>query len=207
MAEEKLEKIADFLPKYTENVPVNEGNFLFFFKPGKLNSDILGKFSLIAGIRVLGVCFILETISALIDIFNPDTFIDFIISIILCILYLVSAFYTLFCTFNPKPVYVKIAYIVDSILMLVLLSGYLLKSLYKFICFLYPFNDNFLKLKFLIYVLGKGGIIFVYLYLVWSLYCYMIRDGKNSDDDNAPPENEALLNPQIDNKNGEIKEN
>lgn len=194
MADQRLEEIADVLPKYTEKVPLEEDKFLFFFKPGRLNSDLFGKYDLVLGVRILGICFILETINALIDSIFPKSLFGWIISVILLILFGISSFYILFCTYNLKPVYLKIAYLFGGALMLLLLTGYTLKTFYKITCFLYPFNKDFLQLNFLIYVFGKGVLVFIYLYLVWILYCYMKRRENGSLSLNIPSENENLLN-------------
>lgn len=188
-----IQKAVDKLPTMTEKIPIFEEKFLFFYQPGRLNTDLMGRFELVTGVRILGICFLFEALSSCIDIVKSNTFVKFIISILAAVLYAISAFYILYSTFNPKRLYIKIAYLTAAFIMTILLLAFLIQAFYAISCFLYPFNDDFLKLDFLNYLFGRGAWLFVYLYLVWILYCYMERS-KGNGDINPPPENETLLN-------------
>ena len=52
---------------------------------------------------------------------------------------------------------------------------YLCKSVIKTIEFITPWDGDFLRLDFLIYIFGHGLYLFLYLYLIYILYRYMIQ--------------------------------
>ena len=50
---------------------------------------------------------------------------------------------------------------------------YICKSLLKIIEFITPWDGDFLNLNFLVYIFGYGVYLFIVLYFIWVLYCYM----------------------------------
>ena len=50
---------------------------------------------------------------------------------------------------------------------------YLAKSIVKIIDFITPWDGDFLRLDFLIYIFGYGFYLFIYLYFIYILYRYM----------------------------------
>ena len=62
---------------------------------------------------------------------------------------------------------------------------YLCKSVVKIIDFVTPWDGDFLRLDFLIYIFGYGIYLFIYLYFIYVLYRYMIQIKGNSGEEKA----------------------
>jgi len=78
-----------------------------------------------------------------------------------------------------------------AVLFLLMTLRYLGKSLVKIIDFITPWDGDFLKLDFLIYIFGYGFYLFIYLYFIYILYRYMIEIKGSSSKDN---QNVELMN-------------
>ena len=53
------------------------------------------------------------------------------------------------------------------------------KELEKLIDFITPWDGDFLRLDFLIYIFGYGLYLFIYLYFIYVLYRYMVQIKRN----------------------------
>ena len=51
---------------------------------------------------------------------------------------------------------------------------YLVKCTIRLIEFINPFDGDFLKLKTIIFVFGQLAYLFIFLYFIYVLYCYII---------------------------------
>ena len=79
------------------------------------------------------------------------------------------------------------SYFIISIIFILEAIKYAAKSVYKVIEFITPWDGDFLKLDFIIYILGYGAYLFIYLYFIYILYRYMIqgKKGNNNNDNNV----------------------
>ena len=183
----------DYLPNAFQDIPINEDKFLFTFLPSDINKVMIFQLKLETGVIILSIFYLIEFFGALKNIVYLSSLLSFIWNIILSVVFLLLCLYTYYSTKNPKKTYIKFAYLLSAVVISIRLLGYVCKSFYLIICFLYPFNSDFLELDFLIYVFGKGLYLFIYLYFVWIYYCFMIR-GKEE----INPESELIFNEQND---------
>ena len=178
-----LEEKIDLIPKKAEELNLDDEKFLFFFKPQLIGEEkFLSLCPIETGMIIFSVILIIQALSNFLNIFNPDTFMKFILYIILFILYSVSAFYVCFGYLKKKYLYIKVGYVIISAVFCCSAVIYVCKSLYKICKFIIPFSGNFLSFDFFEYVFGKGIFLFGYLYLIYILYIHMInlkkKDGK-----------------------------
>jgi hypothetical protein len=73
---------------------------------------------------------------------------------------------------------------------------YICKSIYKTIEFITPWDGDFLRLDFLIYIFGYGVYLLIYLYLIYVLYRFML-EVKNGGGQRLEENNENNLNMNI----------
>jgi len=88
-----------------------------------------------------------------------------------------------------------VSYFIISIIFILEAIKYAAKSVYKIIEFITPWDGDFLKLDFIIYVLGYGAYLFIYLYFIYILYRFMIegKKGKSNSDNNKINNNDEEL--------------
>ena len=73
------------------------------------------------------------------------------------------------------------SYFIISIIFILESIKYAAKSVYKVIEFITPWDGDFLKLDFIIYILGYGAYLFIYLYFIYILYRYMNQEKKGNN--------------------------
>ena len=175
-----FEQQIDYIPKKTEELNLDDEKFLFFFKPYIIGEEkFLSLCPIETGMIIFLVIIIIQALSSFLNIFQPDTFLKFIIFALLFILYGVSAFYVCFGYVKKNYLYIKVGYIIISALFIISAVIYVFKSLYKICKFIIPFSGDFLSFNFVEYVFGNGIFLFGYLYLIYILYLYMIKLKKN----------------------------
>ena len=181
------EKALNVLPELTEKVPIKDEKFLFFFDPEPIKFDekfLLGM-SLKTGVYIFAAITCVQSLSTFFDIFRTETFWLFIVTIIACLVYLIISCYAFLSAYYEKYSYAKVSYFIISIIFILEAIKYAAKSVYKVIEFITPWDGDFLKLDFIIYILGYGAYLFIYLYFIYILYRYMIQGKKgNSNNDN-----------------------
>jgi len=196
MSEINYDNVVNYLPKMSEKVTVPDEKFLFFFDPEIVDEKFLFGLSLNTGVYIFGIFALIQVLSSLFKIFDPDSFWMFVISIFLFAFYLVIAFYAFLGVINKNYQYLKISYLVVSFIFIIEAIIYVLKSLYRIIEFISPWEREFLQLKFLIYVFGYGVYLLIFLYLIYILYKYMlqVKNGqKNEDNANATDKKDDQL--------------
>ena len=180
MSQVNFEEIIDNIPKKAEELNLTDEKFLFFFKPYIIGEEkFLSLCPIETGMIIFLVIIIIQALSSFLYIFNPDSFMGFLIYSIMFILYGVSAFYICFGYIRKNYLYVKVGYIIISGVFMIYAFIYVFKSLYKICKFIIPFSRDFLSLNFVEYVFGNGVFLFGYLYLIYILYLYMIKLKKN----------------------------
>ena len=109
----------------------------------------------------------------------------------------VIAVYAFLSTLKPNYDYARLSYLMIAALFLIMALRYLCKSVVKIIDFVTPWDGDFLRLDFLIYIFGYGIYLFIYLYFIYVLYRYMIQIKGNSGEEKANveiKENENVIN-------------
>ena len=193
------EKALNVLPELTEKVPIEDKKFLFFFDPEPIKFDekfLLGM-SLKTGVYIFAAITCVQSLSTFFDIFRTETFWLFIVTIIACLVYLIISCYAFLSAYYEKYSYAKVSYFIISIIFILEAIKYAAKSVYKVIEFITPWDGDFLKLDFIIYILGYGAYLFIYLYFIYILYRYMNQEKKgNNNNENKVElfESQNLIN-------------
>ena len=185
------EKALNVLPELTEKVSIKDEKFLFFFDPEPIKFDekfLLGM-SLKTGVYIFAAITCVQSLSTFFDIFRTETFWLFIVTIIACLVYLIISCYAFLSAYYEKYSYAKVSYFIISIIFILEAIKYAAKSVYKVIEFITPWDGDFLKLDFIIYILGYGAYLFIYLYFIYILYRYMNQEKKGNNNN----ENEVEL--------------
>ena len=206
MSEINYDNVVNYLPKMSEKVTVPDEKFLFFFDPEIVDEKFLFGLSLNTGVYIFGIFALIQVLSSLFKIFDPDSFWMFVISIFAFAFYLVIAFYAFLGVINKNYQYLKISYLVVSFIFIIEAIIYVLKSLYRIIEFISPWEREFLQLKFLIYVFGYAVYLLIFLYLIYILYKYMLQvknSPKNEDNANATDkkDDQLIINQESNEKN------
>ena len=199
MSELKIEKIINYLPEFSERIPVTEKKFLFLFNSIIFNEEkFLFGFSLKTGVQAFSIITFINAINSFLDIFVPYSLWLLIISLLAFIIHFIISFYSFASTITGKCSYAKVSYIIISIIFIIETVYYISKSILKIIEFITPWDRGFLKLDFLIYVFGYGMFLFIYLYFIYVLYLYTLQLQKEE----FYKKNEDLYS-----ENGEVNEN
>ena len=177
------EKALNVLPELTEKVRIKDEKFLFFFDPEPIKFDekFLFGMSLKTGVYIFAAITCVQSLSTFFDIFRAETFWLFIVTIIACLVYLIISCYAFLSAYYEKYSYAKVSYFIISIIFILEAIKYAAKSVYKVIEFITPWDGDFLKLDFIIYILGYGAYLFIYLYFIYILYRYMNQEKKGNN--------------------------
>ena len=176
----ELNAIIEYIPTAIEKYSIPDNKFLFFFDPVNIEQQkYLFGLTLKAGVQIFSVITIIQAFNSFLDIFNPNSFWLFLISIFAFIFQFFIAFYAFYSTIKNKYSYAKVSYLIISTLFLIESVYYVSKSILKVIEFITPWHTDFLRLDFLIYIFGYGVFLFIYLYFIYILYRFM-HELKNS---------------------------
>ena len=156
----------------------NQDKFLFFFTPAKLDTECIGGITLKNGVRILSVIVLYEALSSLAITLDTNDTLKFVLSLLLFITYLGIGCLALYSTFNDNISLAKFSYIVLCVLFIIKTIYYLLKCAIKLIEFINPWDGDFLKLKAIMFILGKLAYLFIFLYFIYVLYCYIFASKK-----------------------------
>ena len=167
MSDVKIDEIVNYLPNASRNLQTNDEKFLFFFDPKIMDEKkFLFGFSLKTGVQIFSVVALIQAISSFFDIFNPGSFLMFFVNIVAFVIYLVIAFYAFLSTIKDNYLFAKVSYLTASVLFLLIAIKYVCKSIIKIIEFITPWDGDFLRLDFLVYIFGYGLFLFIILYLI-----------------------------------------
>ena len=176
MSDMKLDEMINYLPNASRNLQTNDEKFLFFFDPKIMDEKkFLFGLSLKTGVQIFAVVALIQAISSFFDIFSPGSFLMFFVNIVIFVIYLAIAFYAFLATLKNDYTFAKVSYLIASALFLLNAIKYVCKSVIKIIEFITPWDGDFLKLDFLVYVFGYGIFLFVMLYLIYILYHFMLE--------------------------------
>ena len=198
-----LNKIVGFLPELSQKIPTDDTKFLFFF-PAEIGGDkILFGLTFKTGVQIFSIFTLLLAINSFLDIFSPKSFWLFLVAILAFCVYGVIASYAFLSTLSDNYNFARVSYLMIAVLFLLMALRFLGKSIVKIVDFITPWDGDFLKLDFLIYIFGYGFYLFVYLYFIYILYRYMIQIKGNSSNNN---QNNELVNSFEEINNNENKE-
>ena len=190
MSQAKIEEIIDNIPKKAEELNLSDEKFLFFFEPHIVGEEkFLAICPIETGMIIFSVIIIIQALGNFFDIFKPDSFMGFLMYAILFILYGVAAFYVCFGYIKKNYLYLKVGYIIISAVFMLYAIVYVFKSIYKIFKFIIPFSGDFLSFNFVEYVFGNWVFLFGYLYLIYILYLYMIKQKKGNNEPKGENQN------------------
>ena len=199
MPELNYDTVVNYLPNLSQKLPVQDDKFLFFFDPQLVDEKFLFGLPLKTGVFIFSVVALIQALNAFFEIFEPNSFWLFIVSIIAFLVYFTVAFYAFLGALQNNYSFVRLSYIIIAVLFLIEALKYVCKSIYKTIEFITPWDGDFLRLDFLIYVFGYGVYLFIYLYLIYILYRFMLeaRNGGSANINLNNEEQEHII-PQED---------
>ena len=200
MPELNYDTAVNYLPNLSQKLPIQDDKFLFFFNPEIVDAKFLFGLPLKTGVFIFSVVALIQALNAFFEVFKPNSFWIFIVSIIAFLIYFIIAFYAFVGALQNNYSFVKLSYSIIAVLFLIEALRYVCKSLYKTIEFITPWDGDFLKLDFLVYVFGYGVYLFIYLYLIFLLYRFMIqlKNGGSANLNNVDNEEQEHIIPQED---------
>ena len=171
---QELISLFQSIPQFIINIPLPDEKFLYFFTPGKLDQQCLFGFSLKTGVKVFSIMILCHAINVLMDLIHPGTLWNFLMYSIVFITFIFIAAYSFYSTINENYIFVKFSYIIIGLIFAYQTIKYGCKSILRFIAFITPWGKYFFNMNLFVYVLGKGIYLFIGLYFIWILYCYML---------------------------------
>ena len=171
---EKVEEMLKPLPEAIEKLPIPDKKFLCFVTPPKLDQECVFGISLKNGVKIVSLIVLIRSIGSFIDIFSPGTLWRLILYLIMFVVLLATAFYAYLSTTNDNSSFAKTAYVILGVIFTYQAIKFLIKSMLKIVEFVTPWDINFFNVNIFVYIFGYGFYLFIVLYFVWILYCYML---------------------------------
>ena len=197
MTDIKMDEVVNYLPNASRNLQTNDEKFLFFFDPKLMDEKkFLSFFSLRTGVQIFAVISLIQAISTFFDIFSPGSFVMFFANIVIFFIYLVIGLYAFLSTIKNDYSFAKVSYLIAAALFLLNAIKYVCKSVIKIIGFITPWDGDFLRLDFLVYIFGYGLFLFIVLYFIYVLYHYMLELKGPSIIQNSGDEENQLVESQ-----------
>ena len=174
-----LDKYVKYLPDLSKKIPVEDSKFLFVFPPEIVDDKFLFGLTFKTGVQIFAIITLIQAIGSFLDIFSPSNFWLFLVAILAFGFYFVIAIYAFLSTLRENYNFARLSYLMVAAIFLIMALRYLCKSIVKIIDFITPWDGDFLRLDFLIYIFGYGLYLFIYLYFIYVLYRYMIQIKRN----------------------------
>ena len=171
---EQLKTLLDILPASVEKIPVPDEKFLCISTPGKIDEECFFGISLKNGVKILSILVLVHVISTFMDILSPGTLLKLLFYIITFVILIVIAVYAYYSAVNDNYAYAKLAYFSLGVVFAYQALVYTVKSALKLLEFIKPWGSDFFNMNILVYILGNGVYLFIILYFVWVMYCYML---------------------------------
>ena len=178
-----LDKYVKYLPDLSKKIPVEDSKFLFVFPPEIVDDKFLFGITFKTGVQIFAIITLIQAIGSFLDIFSPSNFWLFLVAILAFCFYFVIAIYAFLSTLRENYNFARLSYLMVAAIFLIMALRYLCKSIVKIIDFITPWDGDFLRLDFLIYIFGYGLYLFIYLYFIYVLYRYMIQIKRNPGDE------------------------
>ena len=174
-----IDKYVKYLPDLSKKIPVEDSKFLFVFPPEIVDDKFLFGLTFKTGVQIFAIITLFQAIGSFLDIFSPSNFWLFLVAILAFCFYFVIAIYAFLSTLRENYNFARLSYLMVAAIFLIMALRYLCKSIVKIIDFITPWDGDFLRLDFLIYIFGYGLYLFIYLYFIYVLYRYMIQIKRN----------------------------
>ena len=174
-----LDKYVKYLPDLSKKIPVEDSKFLFVFPPEIVDDKFLFGLTFKTGVQIFAIITLIQAIGSFLDIFSPSNFWLFLVGILAFCFYFVIAIYAFLSTLRENYNFARLSYLMVAAIFLIMALRYLCKSIVKIIDFITPWDGDFLRLDFLIYIFGYGLYLFIYIYFIYVLYRYMIQIKRN----------------------------
>ena len=174
-----LDKYVKYLPDLSKKISVEDSKFLFIFPPEIVDDKFLFGLTFKTGVQIFAIITLIQAIGSFLDIFSPSNFWLFLVAILAFCFYFVIAIYAFLSTLRENYNFARLSYLMVAAIFLIMALRYLCKSIVKIIDFITPWDGDFLRLDFLIYIFGYGLYLFIYLYFIYVLYRYMIQIKRN----------------------------
>jgi len=174
-----LDKYVKYLPDLSKKIPVEDSKFLFVFPPEIVDDKFLFGLTFKTGVQIFAIITLIQAVGSFLDIFSPSNFWLFLVAILAFCFYFVIAIYAFLSTLRENYNFARLSYLMVAAIFLIMALRYLCKSIVKIIDFITPWDGDFLRLDFLIYIFGYGLYLFIYLYFIYVLYRYMIQIKRN----------------------------
>ena len=152
----------------------SQEKFLFFIVPDKVDTQCIAGLSLKNGVRILSGILLYEALYSLNQSWDTKYTSKFIFRLLLGLCYLCTACLICYITFKENLSYTKIAFIIVEVLFILEFLYYLLKSFLRTFEFINPWDGDFLNLKNILYIFGDLAYLFVFLYFIYVLYCFLV---------------------------------
>ena len=160
--------------KLEEMKDPDQEKFLFAFTPSKIDTESIAGISLKNGVRILVGILLYEGLYSLNQSYETSSSIKFVFRLIAGICYLCIACFTCYITFFENAKLAKIAYVIICILFILEVLYYLLKSFLRLFEFINPWDGDFLSLKEILSIFGDFAYLFILLYFIYVLFCYIV---------------------------------
>ena len=130
--------VVNFLTQQTEKISVLYEKFLFFFDPQLVDEKFLSGLPLKTFVFIFSAVVLIQALSTFFEIFSPDSFWIFLVSIVAFLVYLIVAFFAFFGATQNRYTFIKTNYLILEFLFLIEALKYICKSIYKTIEFITP---------------------------------------------------------------------
>ena len=151
----------------------SQDKFLFCIVPEKVDTECIAGLSLKNGVRILSGILLYEALYSLTQSWDTKYTSKFIFRLLLGLCYLCTACLVCYITFYENVSYTQIALIVVEVLFILEFLYFLLKSFLRIFEFINPWDGDFLSLKNIFNIIGGLAYLFIFLYFIFVLYCYL----------------------------------
>lgn len=149
--------------------------FLFCFTIKTLSMDAYCGFTLRAGLKISSLILLFIATSNLYTILKEESYYTIFSTLFLSILYLTASYYLFTSSLHLKLESIKIGYYILCTILLIDLTDYISVIILTMFGFFYSYlNDDF---EFFIFgfILFGLTVILIEVYILWSVYCFMIH--------------------------------
>ena len=160
------------IKKLSEN-SCNE-KFLFFFTPKTVDLESCCGFSLRSGIKLVSIYLLFASISYFCSILKEETWIEIILSILISLCYLISAFYLFLSTIYLEYSYCKIGNIIYTLIFYFDIIDCFIVSIRISTNQIYLLFNSIIITQ-IIFIIMQFISILIELYMLWIGFCYLVH--------------------------------